>query len=90
MAAEIGHRMHHDALAGLASVALAASDVKGAMALAERLLTVLAPSEQDGADSKPILLTCHQVLRAESEVQPAQGRTAYLGVVLAVPDGGYG
>jgi hypothetical protein len=36
------------------------------MALAERLLTVLAPSEQDGADLKPILLKCHQVLRAAS------------------------
>jgi hypothetical protein len=67
VAAEIGHRMQHDALAGRARVALAASDIEGAMALVERLLAVLATGAQDGADLKPILLTCHQVLRSAGD-----------------------
>ncbi len=72
VAAAIGHGVEHDALAGRARVALAASDIAGAMVFVERLLARAAgPDALEGADAKRILLTCHQVLAAAGDPRAA-------------------
>ena len=72
VAAAIGHGIEHDAMAGRARVALAASDLAGAMLLVERLLaTPAAAGALEGADAKRIILTCHQVLAAAGVARAA-------------------
>ena len=68
VAAAIGHRIEHDAVAGRARVALAGSDITGAMALVERLLASPATTGAlDGFDAKLIMFTCHQVLASTGD-----------------------
>jgi class 3 adenylate cyclase len=71
-AAAIGHSMEHDAAAGRARVALASADVPAAMRFVERLLASPAAMGATGrADTKPVLLTCHQVLAAAGDPRAA-------------------
>ena len=68
VAAAIGHFIKHNALAGRARVALARSDITGAMAFVERLLdSPAANGVLDGADAKAIMFTCHQVLASAGD-----------------------
>jgi class 3 adenylate cyclase len=63
MARRVGVAAQHDATAGRARAALALADVAGAVALVEGLLAQRAAGETfEGAESRLILLTCHQVL----------------------------
>ncbi|HSW27362.1 MAG TPA: adenylate/guanylate cyclase domain-containing protein, partial [Burkholderiaceae bacterium] len=68
VAAAIGQSIEHDAVAGRARVALAGSDIAGAMAFVERVLASPAVTGAlDGFDAKLILLTCHQVLKSAGD-----------------------
>ena len=70
VAAEIGHGTEHDAVAGRARVALAASDIAGAMGFVERLLaSPAAAGTLENVDAKRIMLTCHQVLAAAGDAR---------------------
>jgi class 3 adenylate cyclase len=63
VAAALGHSIERDAVAGHARVALAGSDIVGAMGLVERLLASAAASDAAAsAEAKLVLLTCFQVL----------------------------
>lgn len=63
VAAAIGHGLEHEAVAGRARVALAGSNIAGAMVFVERLLaSPAATGASDERDAKLILFTCHQVL----------------------------
>ncbi|HSW21428.1 MAG TPA: AAA family ATPase, partial [Burkholderiaceae bacterium] len=72
VAAEVGHGTEHDAVAGRARVALAASDIAGAMGFVERLLaSAAATAAPASVDTKRILFTCHQVLLSAGDPRAA-------------------
>ena len=64
----VGVATRHDATAGRALAALALADVARAVAFVEGLLACRAAGETfEGADSRLILFTCHQVLASAAD-----------------------
>ena len=64
----VGVAARHDATAGRARAALALADVAGAVALVEGLLAHRAGGDTfEGAESRLILFTCHQVLASAAD-----------------------
>ncbi|MEO5881723.1 MAG: adenylate/guanylate cyclase domain-containing protein [Caldimonas sp.] len=77
IALAIGLPLRHDALAGLARVALAGDDVAAAMTAVESLLNFIAEGGTlDGADSALIRLTCYRVLLRAGDRRAADLLTA--------------